>query len=76
MTQDITFPDPARNVAFNDLSTLWINVYDTLVMRQPDGSLGPWLAESWETPSGHRVGIHVGAGRDVPQWRVRSTPRR
>jgi peptide/nickel transport system substrate-binding protein len=51
MTQDITFPDPARNVALNDLSTLWINVYDTLIMRQPDGTLGPWLAESWETAS-------------------------
>jgi peptide/nickel transport system substrate-binding protein len=51
MTQDTTFPDPARNVALNDLSTLWINIYDTLIMRQPDGTLGPWLAESWESPS-------------------------
>lgn len=51
MTQDITYPDPAVSVALNDLSTLWINVYDTLIMRDADGALGPWLAESWETPS-------------------------
>ena len=51
MTQDITFPDPVRSVALNDLSTLWINVYDPLVMRKPDGTLGPWLAESWQTVS-------------------------
>ncbi|MCC6943827.1 MAG: hypothetical protein IT335_04570 [Thermomicrobiales bacterium] len=51
MTQDITFPDPVVSVALNDLSTLWINIYDTLIMRDAEGSLGPWLAESWETVS-------------------------
>jgi peptide/nickel transport system substrate-binding protein len=48
MTQDITFPDPLRNVALNDLSTLWVNVYDMLIRRRPDGSMEPWLAESFQ----------------------------
>jgi len=43
-----TFIDPAVGNDFSS-STSLANVYDTLVFPNPDGSMSPWLAESWES---------------------------
>ncbi len=40
--------DPAMGSDFSS-STALANLYDTLVFPEPDGSVKPWLAESWET---------------------------
>lgn len=40
-------PDPAYNTFLNDLNLLYVNMFDALVVRRPDGSLGPQLATSW-----------------------------
>jgi peptide/nickel transport system substrate-binding protein len=39
--------DPALGQGFAD-SVAYANIYDSLVFPQPDGSLGPCLAEKWE----------------------------
>jgi len=46
-TSEIVNPDPVYNTFLNDLNLLYVNVFDALVVRQPDGSLGPQLATSW-----------------------------
>ena len=51
MSQDLTYIDPSKNSTLSDLNTLFINVYDPLLMRQPNGAFGPWLAQSWQMPS-------------------------
>ncbi len=43
-----TFIDPAVGSDFSSGSAL-VNLYDTLVFPNPDGTISPWLAESWET---------------------------
>src|SRR5579859_2024373 len=40
-------PDPAYNTFLNDLNLLYVNMFDALVVRRPDGGLGPQLARSW-----------------------------
>ncbi|HBY94122.1 MAG: ABC transporter substrate-binding protein [Ardenticatenaceae bacterium] len=43
--------DPLTNSFLNDFNLLYVNLYDQLVFRQEDGSLGPGLAESWSLNS-------------------------
>lgn len=43
-----TFIDPAVGDDFSSATSL-ANIYDTLVFPNPDGSMRPWLAESWES---------------------------
>ena len=43
-----TFIDPAVGNDFSSSSAL-ANLYDSLVFPNPDGTVSPWLAESWET---------------------------
>ena len=50
-TQDIGLIDPARGVLLNELNNLWVNIYETLVSREPGGRLVPAVAESWEVKS-------------------------
>ena len=50
-TQDIALIDPARGVLLNELNNLWVNMYETLVARDPGGRLVPSVAESWEVKS-------------------------
>ena len=50
-TQDIGLIDPARGVLLNELNNLWVNMYETLVSREPGGRLVPAVAESWEVKS-------------------------
>ena len=50
-TQDIRLIDPARGVLLNELNNLWVNIYETLVSREPGGRLVPAVAESWEVKS-------------------------
>lgn len=40
--------DPAMGSDFSSATAL-ANLYDTLVFPNPDGSVKPWLAESWES---------------------------
>jgi len=42
-----TFIDPAVGSDYSSTSAL-LNLYDTLVFPTSDGSVNPWLAESWE----------------------------
>jgi peptide/nickel transport system substrate-binding protein len=43
-----TYIDPAVGSDFSSTSSL-CNLYDTLVFPNPQGSVDPWLAESWDT---------------------------
>ena len=56
-TQDIGLIDPARGVLLNELNNLWVNMYETLVARDPGGRLVPNVAESWEVKSPTGVGV-------------------
>ena len=46
-----TFIDPAVGDDFSS-STSLANLYDSLVFPNADGSMRPWLAESWESSNG------------------------
>jgi peptide/nickel transport system substrate-binding protein len=46
-----TFIDPAVGDDFSSATSL-VNLYDTLVFPNADGSMSPWLAESWESSNG------------------------
>lgn len=46
-SSEIVNPDPVYNTILNDVNVLYVNLYDALVVRRQDGSLGPQLAESW-----------------------------
>jgi len=46
-SSEFTLMDPLTNSFLNDFNLLYVNLYDQLVVRNPDGTLGPGLAESW-----------------------------
>src|SRR5262245_44170521 len=50
-TQGLGLTPPARGVLLNELNNLWVNIYETLVAREPGGRLVPAVAESWEIKS-------------------------
>ena len=61
-----TFIDPAIGNDFSS-STSLANIYDTLVFPNPDGTMAPWLAESWESSDdGLDIHIHSAPGSQVP----------
>ena len=64
-----TFIDPAVGDDFSS-STSLANIYDTLVFPNADGSMSPWLADTWESSNGgltwtfklrHGVKFHDGS---------------
>ena len=78
-TQDIGLIDPARGVLLNELNNLWVNMYETLVARDPSGRLVPNVAESWEVKSPTewvfkiRQGITFHNGEPVNAQAVKAT---
>src|SRR5262245_30439807 len=50
-TSEFIHLDPLPNTFLNDTNLLYVNLYDALVIRRADGSLGPNLAESWRQAS-------------------------
>ena len=54
--------DPAVGSDSSSVEAL-VNIYDTLVFPQADGTAGPWLAETWETsPDGLTWTFHLREG--------------
>ena len=52
-TADYQTFDPAELVGSSDAPLYWMPVYDTLLTAEPDGSLSPGLATSWEYNEGN-----------------------
>lgn len=61
-TQDISYIDPGRGTFLNERAVLHVNLYDHLMIRNKDGRLVPWLAESWQrvSPTSWEFKLHKG----------------